>query len=404
MSNHKPVTVAMIGTGAISGIYLKNITNTFREVSLLGVCDLVPERAEKGKAYVDEQIANGAKVVSPKIYADMYEAFNDPEVEVILNLTRPSEHYEVTKQALLHGKHVYSEKPLGVDMDEARELVALAQEKNLLLGGAPDTFMGAGIQTARRLIDDGMIGDVVGANCAMVCHGHETWHPDPEFYYKRGGGPMLDMGPYYITALVQLLGEAKGVIGMTKRSFDQRIITSEPHHGETIDVDVDTYLAGCIQFSNGAIAQVFTTFDVYYAPASQARFEVYGTRGTMVVPDPNTFGGPVLLLRPEDQAAQPKTDPGLMKHGLPDFYQGYKEIPLMYDYCENSRALGLSDMCKALRTGREFRANYTLQQHVLEIMTSFSKACEEGKYIELTTKYTRNAPMCNNPMHGILED
>ena len=404
MGKNTPVKVAMIGTGAISGIYLKNITHTFREVSLIGVCDLVPERAEKGKAYVDEQIAAGANVVSPKIYADMHEAFNDPEVEVILNLTRPEEHYEVTKLALLHGKHVYSEKPLGVDMDEARELVALAQEKNLLLGGAPDTFMGAGIQTARNLIDSGMIGDVVGANCAMVCHGHETWHPDPEFYYKRGGGPMLDMGPYYITALVQLLGEAKGVIGMTKKSFDQRIITSAPHHGETIDVDVDTYLTGSILFSNGAIAQVFTTFDVYYAPCAQARFEVYGTRGTMVVPDPNTFGGPVLLLRPEDQAAEPKTDPGLMKHGLPDFYTGYKQIPLMFDYCENSRALGLSDMCKALRTGREFRANYTLQQHVLEIMTSFTKACEEGRYIELETKYTRNAPMCHNPMHGILED
>lgn len=133
----------------------------------------------------------------------------------------------MTKQALLHGKHVFSEKPLAVDMEEADELVELAKKTGLHMGGAPDTFLGAGIQTCRKLIDDGVIGDVIGANCAMVCHGHETWHPDPEFYYKRGGGPMLDMGPYYVTALVQLIGEAKGVMGMTKKSFPQRIITSQ---------------------------------------------------------------------------------------------------------------------------------------------------------------------------------
>ena len=399
----KPVRIAMIGVGAISGIYLQNLTHTFKEVDLIGVCDLIPERAETGAAYVRDAIQNGAKVSDPKIYKDMYEAFNDPDVEVILNLTRPYEHYDVTKQALLHGKHVYSEKPLAVDMTEADELVALAEEKGLLLGGAPDTFMGAGVQTARRLIDSGMIGDIVGANCAMVCHGHETWHPDPEFYYKRGGGPMMDMGPYSVTALVQLLGEAKAVCGMTKKSFPQRLITSEPHNGEIVDVDVDTHLAGSILFSSGAIAQILTTFDVYYAPGAQARFEVYGTRGTLVVPDPNTFGGPVLLLRPEDQAATPKTDPGLMAHSVPSFYQGYKEIPLMYDYAENSRALGIADMCKALRSGRDFRANYQQQHHVLEILTSFSKASEAGSFVELKTKYTRTAPMENNPMHGILD-
>ena len=394
--------VAMIGVGAISGIYLQNITKVFRELDLVGVCDLIPERAEKGAAYVKEQIEAGAPVRQPKIYSDMYEAFQDPEVEVILNLTRPHEHYEVTRQALLHGKHVYSEKPLGVDMEEAQQLIALAEEKNLRLGGAPDTFMGAGIQTARRLIDDGMIGDVVGASCAMVCHGHETWHPDPEFYYKRGGGPMLDMGPYYVTALVQLLGEAKGVMGMTKTTFPHRTITSEPHHGEDIAVDVDTYLSGNILFSNGAIAQIFTTFDVYYT--QQARFEVYGTKGTLVVPDPNTFGGPVMLLRPEDQAAAPKTDPALAKKSVPQFYNGYKEMPLLYDYNENSRALGLADMCKALRTGRDHRANYQQQRHVLEIMTSFSKSSKTGAFVPLTSHYTRTAPMGNNPMHGILDD
>lgn len=404
MEKPRTVKVAMIGVGAISGIYLQNITKTFREIELTGVCDLILERAQKGVSYVKEEIEKGAQVSVPKIYKDMYEAFDDPEVEVILNLTRPYEHYEVTKQALLHGKHVYSEKPLAVDMDEAGELVALAENSGLLLGGAPDTFMGAGIQTARRLIDSGMIGEVVGANCAMVCHGHESWHPDPEFYYKRGGGPMMDMGPYYMTALVQLLGEAEGVMGMTKKSFNQRLITSDPHCGETIDVDVDTYLTGNIRFSSGAIAQVFTTFDVHYSPGASSRFEVYGTEGTLIVPDPNTFGGPVMLLRPEDMAAAPKTDPALMRRGLPDIYAGYKEIPLMYDYCENSRGLGLADMCKGIRQGRAYRANVQQQHHVLEILTSFTKSCAEGKYIPLQTKYNRTAPMKNNPMHGILDD
>lgn len=369
----------MIGVGAISGIYLQNLTETFREVELIGVCDLIPERAETGVRKVREMVENGAKAVIPKIYKDMYEAFRDPEVEVVLNLTRPYEHFEVTKQALLHGKHVYSEKPLAVDMEEADALVSLAEEKGLLLGGAPDTFLGAGIQTARRIIDSGMIGDVIGATCAMVCHGHETWHPDPEFYYKRGGGPMMDMGPYYVTALVQLLGEAKAVMGMTKKSFSERIITSDPHAGETIDVDVDTHLCGNILFSNGAVAQILTTFDVFYSPQAQARFEVYGTRGTIAVPDPNTFGGPVLLLRPEDQAAAPKTDPALQRKTVPNIYEGYKEIPLMYDYAENSRALGLADMCKALRTGRAFRANYRQQHHVLEILTSFTNPRRAGR-------------------------
>ncbi len=394
------IRTAMIGCGAISGIYLKNLTHTFREVSLVGVCDLIPERAQKAYDYVKGEIEKGASVVQPKIYKDMYEAFQDPDVDVILNLTRPYEHYEVEKQALLHGKHVYTEKPIGVTMEEADELVSLAEEKGLHLGGAPDTFMGAGIQTCRKLIDDGFIGDVIGANVSMICRGHETWHPDPEFYYKRGGGPMLDMGPYYVTALVNLLGEVKGVTGMTKRSFEHRLITSSPHAGETIDVDVDTYLMGNILFSNGAIGSIFTTFDAYYQ--QQAHFEIYGSKGTLAVPDPNTFGGPVLLYRPEDFVLGPAVDPALRKVEF-DPYTKFREIPLMFDYRENSRGLGLADMCKAIEEDRPWRANYKQQHHVLEIMTGFSKASEQGAFLPMKTRYERAAAMENNPMHGVLD-
>lgn len=396
-----PVKVAIIGTGAISEIYLQNILYAFREIELRGFYDLVQERAEKAAEYVRNAIRKGVKTPEPMIYKDMYEAFDDPEVDVILNLTRPCDHFDVSKKALEHGKHVYSEKPLGVNMDEVNTLIALAESKGLKLGGAPDTFMGAGIQTCRKLIDDGMIGDVIGGSCAMVCHGHETWHPDPTFYYKKGGGPMLDMGPYYITALVNLVGEAKGVMGMAKKSFAKRVITSAPHYGEVIDVDVDTYLSGNIEFSNGAIVQMFTTFDVYYT--GQARFELYGTKGTMMVPDPNCFGGPVLVYRPEDQAAASVTDPALEKKNWPNYCNGFREVPLMFDYSENSRALGLADMCRAIHTGRGWRADYRLQRHVMEIMAAFSESCEKGTYIPVTSGFQRGEPMKNNPIHGILD-
>ena len=393
--------VAMIGVGAISGIYLKNITEIFKEVELVGLCDLIPERAEKGLEFVKGQQAKGINCPTPKVYKNMQEAFNDPEVSVILNLTRPYEHYEVTKAALNAGKHVFEEKPLAVDMEEATELVELAKQKGLMLGGAPDTFMGAGIQTARKVIDSGLIGDVIGADCAMICRGHETWHPDPEFYYKRGGGPMLDMGPYYVTALVNLIGEAKGVTGMTKKTFATRTITSQPHFGTTVEVDVDTHLTGNIEFANGAIATIVTTFDAHYT--SQARFEVYGTEGTLVVPDPNTFGGPVLLFRREDMVFGPRVDPALIKAEEITAYRHYRQIPLMFGYRDNSRAIGLADMCKAVETKRAFRANAEQTLHVLEILTAFSKASQSKKYMELTTKYTRGKPMPTGGMPGVLD-
>ena len=287
----KTVKIAMIGTGDISGIYLKNITETFHEIELTGVCDLVREKAE----------AAAKKWNVPRIYKDMYEAFDDPQVDIILNLTRPDEHYGVTKPALLAGKHVYSEKPLAATFELGQELVQIAKEKGLFLGGAPDTFLGAGIQTCRKLIDDGFIGDPVGAAAFMICRGHEGWHPDPEFYYKRGGGPMLDMGPYYVTALVNLLGGVRSLMGRTKTTFPHRTITSAPKRGTDITVDVPTYVTGIMDFDCGAVGTIFTTFDVYNE--GQARLEVYGTKGTLICPDPNPFGGPIKLLRPEQGRA-----------------------------------------------------------------------------------------------------
>ena len=366
------VKIAMIGVGDISGIYLKNITGTFNgQIELIGVCDLVRSKAEAAQE----------KYGIDKIYETMDEAFADPRVDIILNLTRPYEHYAVTKAALEAGKHVYSEKPLGVDMEEGLELTALAAKNSLLLGGAPDTFLGASIQTCRRLIDDGFIGKPIGARAAMVCHGHETWHPDPEFYYKRGGGPMLDMGPYYVTALVNLLGRVQGVTGIARKSFDTRTITSEPLRGTVIDVDVPTYYTGILDFENGATATLFATFDVYYK--EQASFEVYGTDGTLFVPDPNHFGNPIKLLRPQDGEI--------------------KEIPVMYDYKENSRALGLADMARALKTGTAPRAGCKQTLHVLEILKAFEKSSDAKAYVKIESPYSVEAPMDSSGMHGVVK-
>ena len=185
------VKIGILGLGAISGIYLKNLTTLFKETQVLGIYDLIPEKMEQArKEYGIE-----------RTYSSMEELLQDPDIEVILNLTRPFEHYATTKAALLAGKHVYSEKPLAATFEEGKELADLARKKGLMLGGAPDTFLGAAIQTCRKLIDDGFIGRPIGATAQMICRGHESWHPSPEFYYQHGGGPMMDMGKFSISSL-----------------------------------------------------------------------------------------------------------------------------------------------------------------------------------------------------------
>ena len=363
--------IGMVGVGDISGIYLKNLTETFKEIELVAVCDLVKEKALTAKE----------KYNIPKIYDTMYELFDDEEIDIVLNLTRPYEHYEVSRQALLHGKNVYSEKPLAATFEEGKKLVALAEEKNLMIGGAPDTFLGAGIQTCRKLIEDGVIGDLVGSAAFMICRGHESWHPDPEFYYKHGGGPMMDMGPYYVTALINLMGGVKSVTGIAKTTFPRRIITSQPLCGTVVDVDVPTYVTGMMEFESGTVGTLFTTFDV--VNNSQARFEIYGSEGTLIVPDPNTFGGDVKVLHCKDGEL--------------------RTMPLMFDYKENSRGLGLADMAKAIETKRFHRASYKQTLHVLEVMESFTTSSKLRRTVDLETSFTKEPIMALNPVNGILD-
>ena len=364
--------VGMVGVGCISGIYLKNFKETFKDVQLVAVCDLIRERAEKAQKEYN----------IPKIYDTMEELFADPEIDMVLNLTRPYQHYEVSKGALEAGKHVYSEKPLGADWEEGTALVKLAQEKGLWIGGAPDTFMGAGIQTCRKLIDEGIIGEVIGGRCVMATHGVESWHPDPDFYYQRGGGPVLDMGPYYITALINLLGGIKRVYATSRTTFSERLITAKPHVGEIIKVNVPTHYETLITFESGVTISFLTTFDLYNT--NQANIQLYGTKGNLYVPDPNCFG----------------SEKGMK---LLDGSTGeMKELPLEFDYGVNSRCLGLDDLAAAIEQGRPPRTSYKQTYHVLEAMTGIMKSAETGMPYEMTTKFTREAPMDPTLPHGYL--
>jgi predicted dehydrogenase len=364
------VKVGIIGCGKISGIYCQ-AKQVFGILDIVACADLVPERA---KARAEEYAI--PRACSPE------ELLRDPEIELIVNLTIPKAHAEVCLAALEAGKHVYVEKPLSVTREEGQRLLAVANAKGLRLGGAPDTFLGAGLQTCRKLLDDGWIGQPVAATAFMLCRGHESWHPDPEFYYQVGGGPMFDMGPYYLTALVSLIGPVRSVAGCARVTFPQRTITSEPKRGQTINVEVPTHVVGILDFANGSMATIVTSFDVW--GGQLPRIEIYGTEGTMSVPDPNTFGGPVLIRR------------GRSKE--------WSEFPLPFGYSANSRGLGVADMAHAIRTGRPHRANEQLTYHVLDIMSGIHDAADAGRHVELESTCQRPAPFPLGLPMGILDD
>lgn len=365
----EPVKVGLVGCGFISGIYLEN-SKILRSFEVVACSDLIPERSESR--------ANEFRV--PKV-CSTEEIMEDPEIEIVLNLTTPDGHYEVAKQAIEAGKSVYNEKPLAIELADGKELVDLAHEKGVLIGGAPDTFLGGGIQTCRKLIDDGWIGEPIASTAFMVCHGHESWHPDPEFYYKKGGGPMFDMGPYYLTALVNLLGSIKQVKASTRITFPERTITSEPKFGTKIMVNVPTHVVGVMDFASKAIGTIITSFDVW--SGQLPRIEVYGTLGSLSVPDPNTFGGPVQIYLPENNE--------------------WRDVPLTHGYTSNSRGIGVADMANALRSGHKHRANGDLTYHVLEVMHAFHTAADKEKTVRLKSKVRKPEPLPLGLVKGYLD-
>lgn len=350
--------IGVIGCGNISSNYIRN-SRQYDNIVFSAFADLDLDRA-KAKA---EEYGNGAKACT------VDEILADPEIEIILNITIPKAHYSVAKAALQAGKHVYNEKPLTISREEGKELCDLAAEKGLRLGGAPDTFMGAGIQTCRKIIEEGLIGDPVGATAFMMGHGHESWHPDPEFYYEVGGGPMFDMGPYYLTALVNLMGPVDSVMGSTRISFPERTITSEKKYGKKITVEVPTHVVGLLNFTNGAVGTIITSFDVW--AHHMPRIEIYGSKGSLIVPDPNTFDGEVQLWTEETKE--------------------WQTIPLLKERKYEGRSIGVADMAYAVDNSREHRANGDLTFHVLDIMHALHDSSDHGKRVDLE-KVLEKAP------------
>ncbi len=366
----KKIKVGVIGCGNISSIYLE-VGQTFDVMEIAAVADLVPERAQ----------AQAAKYQIPRA-CSVDDLLADPEIQIVINLTIPNAHAEIGLRAVQAGKSVYNEKPLTITRADACQLLETAQANGVRVGGAPDTFLGGGLQTCRKLIDDGWIGQPVAATAFMLCHGHESWHPAPEFYYKVGGGPMFDMGPYYLTALVALMGPVRRVTGSARATFPERTITSQPLNGKKIEVDVPTHIAGVLDFASGAIATVVTSFDVWSAEVP--RIEIYGTHGSLSVPDPNGFGGPVRVRRA----------------GAGE----WSEIPLTHGYAKNSRSVGVADMACGLRSGRAHRANGEMAYHILDIMHAIHDASQSGNHINLTSTCARPAALPVGLVDGKLDE
>ena len=360
--------VGIIGCGNISGIYLQ-ADKKFPILQTIACADLDTARA---KAKAEEY---GIKAYS------VDELLADPEIDIVINLTIPAAHGKVAMAAIEAGKHVYSEKPLALDRAEGRQLLEMAAAKGLRVGNAPDTFLGGGIQTCRKLIDDGWIGEPLGATAFMMAPGHERWHPDPDFFYQPGGGPMFDMGPYYVTALVSLLGPVRRVTGSTRATYKERTITSQPKFGQKIQVNVPTYVAGLLDFTAGAIGTIITSFDTW--AAELPRIEIYGTQGSLSVPDPNTFGGPVRIRRA----------------GATE----WSEMPITHLYTENSRGLGVADMAYAIESGRAHRANGQLAYHVLDIMCAIHDASNQDAHVQLASTCERPAPLPLGLLVGTLD-
>jgi predicted dehydrogenase len=278
---------------------------------------------------------------------------------------------EISRSALYAGKHVYSEKPLATTRSDGAALIELAKVKGLRIGCAPDTFLGGGLQTCRKLIDEGAIGEPVAAVAFMTGHGPEGWHPNPDFFYQPGAGPMFDIGPYYLTALVSLLGPVRRLTGSTRISFPERLITSQPLNGTIIHVNTPTHITGVLDFVSGPVATIIMSFDIW--AANLPRIEIYGSEGSLSVPDPNTFDGPVRLRLAHDKE--------------------WREVAVTQMYTENSRGMGVMDMAHAIREDRPHCASGDMAFHILDLMQSFEEASKAGHHLEIQSRCERPASL-----------
>jgi predicted dehydrogenase len=347
--------VGIIGCGNISEVYCKNL-QTFKHVQLVACADLEESRAVTRAAQFN---------ITALSVRDLLER---DDVQLIVNLTIPEAHATVSRAILKAGKHVYSEKPLATIRSDAKKILKRAKKSNLRVGGAPDTFLGGAWQTIRKLIDDGAIGDPVAATAFMVGHGPEKWHPNPDFFYQPGAGPLFDMGPYYLTALINLFGPVKQVAALARASFRERFAPDK----RAIPVNTPTHVAGSLEFANGALATLVTSFDVWYSQLP--RIEIYGSTGSLLAPDPNWFTGKIFVRNEDDK--------------------DWREIAVELPFTDNMRGLGVANMAHAIRSNEPHCCSGEMTYHVVDVMTALLKSAEKGKRLELESACPR-PPMLN---------
>jgi predicted dehydrogenase len=351
-----PVGVALVGAGVISGQYLRNLAS-FPDVCVLGVADLDTERA-----------AAVAREHDVPVSGPLAAVLELAEVEIVVNLTVPSAHMAVALESLRAGKHVYGEKPFAMDPDEGTKIMAEAAGLGLRVGGAPDTFLGAGLQSAWHALRSGLIGEPVGVTAATQSLGPESWHPNPEFFYQPGGGPLFDLGPYYLTALVSLLGPVARVAATTRTAHRQRVVGSGPKAGQIFPVDVPTHVNALLDFPGTATATATFSFD---SAVNRRMIEIIGTEGALSLPDPNTFEGPLLArgLRETD----------------------WRELPVSGTTA--SRGIGVLDMARSIRAGTPHRASGELAYHVLELMAAIADSGEHAEFRPIASTLTGPDPL-----------
>jgi predicted dehydrogenase len=361
----KPVTIGIVGCGHISETYLRN-AKLFQCLRVKSCADLISERA---KAKADRHGIHAASVE---------EIIADPDIELVMNLTVPTAHYDLGRRIVGGAKHLYSEKPFCISVEQAKHLLDEAKRRNVRVGSAPDTFLGGGHQNARGLIDAGAIGRPIAGIAYVMSHGMEDWHPNPEFFFKPGGGPLLDMGVYYVAALVHLLGPARRVSASASIHNCTRVVATGPLSGSRIHAEVPTTSFGVIDFANGAQVAVGASWDIWRH--KHACIEIFGTEGSMVLPDPNFFGGNVLVShRGAEWEARRPNSYAFSEDNATDLGEQ------VADY----RIVGVADLAYAIREQRPHRIAEDFILHVLEVMEAFQQSSESGRHINMLSTCAR---------------
>ena len=359
--------VGIIGCGNISAAYL-NLIPLFKGIEVRAVADMNMEAA---KARASEFNVKAQTVK---------ELLNNGDIQIVVNLTVPAAHFKVSKQILEAGKHVYSEKPLTLSLADAKALQALAKKKKLQVASAPDTFLGGSHQQARKAIDDGVVGKIASGTAHIMSQGMEHWHPNPDFFFKPGGGPILDMGPYYISNLINLIGPVKRVAALSGTPRKQRTILSEPRKGEKIKVTTPTTYHALLEFASGAMVTLSASWDVY--AHRHKNMELYGTEGAIFVPDPNFFGGEVIVAGTDTvQKTLPAWD---HPFGINNHKSSQGDVA-------NYRGAGLADMARGIMKKRDIRCGIDRMTHVVDVMTAIMTSGETGKFVTLKSTCKRPA-------------